>query len=474
MFIHLHTPRRWRRKALRAAVPALILSCLIGCQTTAPPDPIAEQAVAEATGLEVVVQFRVEGGPLDEPVSADTLTLGQAVERAVTTDPGLQAALARVRIALADADQARLLPNPVLNVALRWGAGSPVIEASLAQDFIAALQIPRRSSAADNRLRQSAADAVTVALDVASEVQEAYVAAQATDRLLPILETRLDLLQKLVSVARDRLEAGEGIRGDLTTLEAQRVELEVEIADARLRQRQERLRLARLIGEPSGAAAWALDSWVTPLPRSDVESRWVEVALLHRPEVQAIGWQLAALGDEEALLRLLPWEGAEAGVEAERDGEWTAGPALALPLPMFDMGQARRARLSAEQIEVRHNLTRAKRQVVEEVRRAYEALAANTANLERVRRELIPLQQQRRQQAEDAYRAGQTDVTPLFLAEQDLRATQARAIDIERETALAQIRLQRAVGGSGVVGATGLGNEGGEPATHQSTAAARM
>ncbi len=101
-------------------------------------------------------------------------------------------------------------------------------------------------------------------------------------------------------------------------------------------------------------------------------------------------------------------------------------------------------------------------------------LAANTANLERVRRELIPLQQQRRQQAEDAYRAGQTDVTPLFLAEQDLRATQARAIDIERETALAQIRLQRAVGGSGVVGATGIGNEGGESATHQSTAAAWM
>jgi len=474
MIIPSLTLRGCRPKTFSVYVAVLALVFLTGCQTPAPPDPAVERAVTEAIGREVEIRFRVDGGPLDESESADALTLGQAVERAVTTDPGLQAALARVRIALADTDQARLLPNPVLNIALRWGAGSPVIEASLAQDFIAALQIPRRSSAADHRLRQTAADVVTVALVVASEVQEAYVAAEATDRLAPILETRLDLLGKLVNVARDRLEAGEGIRGDLTTLEAQRVELEVEIADARLRQRQERLRLARLIGEPSGAAAWVLDSWVAPLPRSDLESRWVEVALLHRPEVQAIGWQLAALGDEEALLRLLPWEGAEAGIDAERDGEWTAGPALALPLPMFDMGQARRARLSAEQIEVRHNLTRTKRLVVEEVRRAYEALAANAANLERVRRELIPLQQQRRQQAEDAYRAGQTDVTPLFLAEQDLRATQARAIDIERETSLAQIRLQRAVGGSGIVAATGLGNEGGEPATHESTAAARM
>jgi len=468
-----HSLQRSSPLVLCIVAPFLTLLCLNGCHTTAPPDPAAEQAITEAIGPDVIVMFRTEGGPLDESESADTLSLDEAVERAVTTDPGLQAALARVRIALADADQARLLPNPVLNIVLKWGAGTTVVEASLAQDFVAALQIPRRSSAADNRLREAAADAVTVALDIASDVQDAYVAAQATDRLIPILEMRLSLLQKVAGVARDRLEAGEGIRGDLTTLEAQRVELEVEIADARLRQRQERLRLARLIGEPSGAAAWTLDSWTTPVPRTEVESRWVELALAHRPEVQAITWQLAALGDEQALLRLQPWEGAQAGIDAERDGEWIAGPALTLPLPMFDMGQARRARLSAEQIEARHDLTLAKRKIVEEVRSAYEALAANAANLDRIRGELIPLQQQRRQQAEDAYRAGQTDVTPLFLAEQDLRSTQAKAIEIERATAIALIRLQRAVGGPGVIAATGVGSEGGEPITLESAAALR-
>ncbi len=469
MAICSHSTARLRSGAGGVAALLLILVSVEGCRTTPPPDPATEQTISEAIGLDVAIAFRSEGGPLDEPPAANALSLREAVERAVTSDPGLQAALARVRIAMADADQARLLPNPILNIVFKWGAGTTVIEASLAQDFIAALQIPRRSSAADNRLLQTAAEAVTLALGTASDVQETYVAAQATGRLIPILETRLDLLQKVTQVARDRLEAGEGIRGDLTTLQAQRVELEVEIADARLRQRQERLRLARLVGEPSGAAAWTLDSWITPVPRSDAESRWVELALVHRPEIRAIAWELAALGDDEALLRLLPWEGAEAGINAERDGDWSAGPALALPLPLMDTGQARRARVTAEQIEARHKLTLAKRLVVEEVRRAYEALAANVANLERVRSEWIPLQQQRRQQAEDAYRVGQTDVTPLFLAEQDLRATQARAIEIELATAIAQIRLQRAVGGPGIAATTGVANKAGDPVITQLT-----
>ena len=122
----------------------------------------------------------------------------------------------------------------------------------------------------------------------------------------------------------------------------------------------------------------------------------------------------------------------------------------AAPLPIFDSGEARRAVNTAEQLEARHELTLAKRLVVEEVRVAYQGLAASTANLGRIERELIPLQRQRRQLAEDAYRAGQTDVTPLFLAEQDLRVAQTQAIEVEAQAARALVRLQRAVGGPGV------------------------
>ena len=441
------------RRCCRGAICAVValLAGLPGC--SAPPDVKSSETIANALDLGEAITFRTEGAPIDECASLDgALTWSDAVRRAALTDPSIQAALARVRIAYADARQARLLPNPVLNLAIRWpeGGGSPIVEASLAQDIISILQQPRKSSAADNRLWQAAADAVTVALDTIAEVQERYATVQALDALMPVLEQRRELLAKLVNIAKARLDAGEGTREDVAVLEAQRVELEVEIATTELNRRDERLPLARLIGEPSSAAAWPLEPWSAPSSRQGTEPAWIEVALAHRPEVQSVAWELAALGDDLALTKLLPFEGASAGVSAEDDDGWSVGPEGAVPIPIFDMGQARAARVTAEQIEARHRLTLAKRSVVEEVRRAYESLSQTEANWTRVRTALIPIQEQRRSLAETAFRAGQSDATAFFLAEQDLRAAQARGIDLERQTTVALVRLHRAVGGSGV------------------------
>lgn len=446
---------RTQRSAVAIKIPALVASFALGACQAPPRSEIApESAIERVAQLPTPLEFRVvgpEGGPLDEPDAADEgLSIRRAVERAVTSDPGLQAALARVRIALAQADQARLLPNPILSVVFRAGEGSPQFEASFVQEFVQALQRPNRASAADNRLRAVAADALVAALDVISEVQERYVDAQAFAALLPLLEERLGLVERLVTTSQARLDVGEGTRSDLVTLQAQLVELEVSIDRARLDERTSRFRLARLVGEPSAAATWTLDPWTAPELRRRSETDWTEAALLARPEIQALAWRIKSLDDEAALVRLLPWEGASAGLETQSGGGWQVGPSISAPLPIFDTGAARRAFNAAEQLEARHELTLAKRLVVEEVRVAYQALAASTANLGRIERELIPLQRQRRQLAEDAYRAGQTDVTPLFLAEQDLRVAQTQAIEVEAQAARALVRLQRAVGGPAV------------------------
>lgn len=461
-----HTVTNTVRPSVCALACVVVAAALSGCNTAPRPSADPAQTIAGAAGLAAPVEFRIvgpDGGPIDEPDPAGaTLTLTDAVRRAVTTDPALQSAMARVRIAAADADQARLLPNPVLNVILRWGPGKPQIEASFAQEFVQALQLPLRASAADNRLRQVASEAVTDALDIITQVQERYAEVQASSALVPLLRQRLTLLEKLCATSKARLDAGEGTRADVATLNAQRVELVVEIDGTLLAEREERLRLARLIGEPSSSATWALDTWVSPSIGDQPETPWVEAGLQHRPEVQSVVWRMKALGDDEALVRLMPWEGASLGVDVSRDDKWFAGPSISTPLPVLDSGQAARERVTAEQLEARHDLTLARRKVVEEVRVAYATLAASKANLARIQSELIPLQQQRRQLAEDSYRAGQTDVTALFLAEQDLRIAEAKSIEVERQAAGALLRLQRAVGGPGVAASV----VGGTPSTN--------
>lgn len=440
---------------LNRLLPALCgtaLFALVGCQAVPPPEP--EKASALAAGLGEPIVFRTDAGLLDEPRAGDAmLTRGEAVQLTARRDAKIQASLARVRIAEAESDQAHLLPNPVVSVALRFptsGSGKPVIDAGLAAELVSILQRPGRVSAADNRLRAESANAVATVLDVLTEVRESYAAVQALDELLIVQEDRRSILDRLLELARARLKAGEGTQLDVTTFETQRVELETEIADKELERQQERLTLTRLIGEPSGDATWKVSKWEAPPATTASEHQWVSLALEKRPEVSAKLYELSALGAERRLTRFSPFDSAELGAAAEKDPDWTVGPEVSLPIPLFDMGQAARARANAAVVEARHNLLEAQREAVEETRRAFATHRSSKENLARVQKELLPLQEKRLLQAEAQYRAGLADITTLFLAEQDLRSARARLIELQQRVSESLIRLERSAGGSGV------------------------
>jgi outer membrane protein, heavy metal efflux system len=440
-------PSFFHRTTLLAA-----LAVLGACRSSAPRlEP--ELRIAEATGVASSLELRVEGGPVDERDDFGArLALSTALRRGLETSPELQAALARVRIAVADADQARLLANPLLAVVLRFPehGGRANVDAGASLELLSILERPRRCDAADARLRATVAEAVSTSLAIVAEVTEHYAAAQSLDELASILRERRSLLARLIELARARLAFGEASRLDVTTLEAQGVEIELEIAELDAERRETRLALAHRIGRPSDRAEWTLDGRAELPDLGADETAWIAAAAESRPEIQARRWELAALGDEAALAGSALWNGAEFGVEAERDGDWAIGPAATAPLPLFDSGSTRRARADAEVIGARHELVRVRRAVVEEVRRAFASYAAAKAGFERVRNELIPLQLQRREQVEAIYLAGQADVTAVLLAEQDLQAAQVKLVELERKAAVSLARLERAVGGSGV------------------------
>lgn len=439
---------------------ALALLLVAGCATR--PSRAELDAALVKAGVSETIVFKVHGGPVDVAgESSPVLTLPEAVRRTLGSDPDVQAALARVRAAEADADQERLLPNPIVSVVSRFpeDSGKPVIEADLGFELLSLLQRPGRISAADHRLRGASAEAVAVVLDSIAEVEERYAAVQSLDAQVPVLQEQRALLDRLHGLARDRLNKGEGTRLDVTTLETQQLALEVEIAQKRLARRQERLTLARLLGEPSGAAGWTLSPWSAPAQVA-TEGAWVSAALTRRPEVASQRWELAALGVETRLARFSPFEPAEVGVKAERDvGEpWTVGPAISAPVPLFDWGQAKRAKAAALRSEAEHKLTKVQRTVVEEVRKAHAAYVESLGALALARDRLVPAQERRRRETEDAYKAGLTDVTALVLADQDLLASKAKLIELEEQASSALVKLERAVGGPGV--AAGLRDAG--------------
>jgi outer membrane protein TolC len=357
--------------------------------------------------------------------------------------------LAEVRVAQADARQSRLLPNPVLSVVFRYpkGGGSPVTETGLTADLAATLQMPRRNRAADNQLRAASAQAIAAALDVIADTEKTYHTASALRQEVALLGQDAGHVDRLLQIARHRFDAGEATRLDVATLDARQSETRIDLQERRLKLVREQLTLARLLGQPSRDTDLQL---TTPLPVAAPtlpEADWLAAALHNRPEIQADRWQLAALEDGRALARLALLESTAAGLDTEHEGDWSLGPSLTVPLPLFDWGQARRAKARALAIGARHRLTQTVRRTVQEVRQAHAAQAKLAAAAAQAREQLTPLQQQRVDLARAVYESGQSGITPLLLAELDLQKARLRAVQLELRAAVAAIELRRASGG---------------------------
>lgn len=435
---------------MKQTIKFLVLTAVVGCATTPPSHNTAAQ-IQSAASLENAIVFHAEALPVEAVGAADLLRLSAAVERALRQSPEVQIALAEVRGTQAAAHQSRLLPNPILNIAFRFpeGGGRTVIEAGLTAGLTQLLQRPRRISAADARLRAASANAVATVLDVIHATQKNYFEAVGLRREVAILTEQNNRIGELLKVAEARLAAGEGTQLDVTTLKAEQATGAIDLREGTLKLTQANLALAHRLGQPRGRTAWEL---TTPL-YIQVALRGGPDSIAHglrvRPEIQTDRWQLAALEDQTALARLAWMENNAAGLAAERDSNWSLGPSVALPLPLFDWGQARRAGARAQAIAARHRLTQTTRQVVREIRQAHDAVASLMITARRARTELLPLHKERVRLARVVYEAGQSDVTVLRLAELDLLKAQLKVVRLEHRTARAIIALDRATGGSG-------------------------
>jgi len=429
--------------------------CLAGCMR-GPDVPDVSAGASRLTGIADAIHFESHL-PTDAPDRPpDTLTLADAGRLAILRDPQVQIALTKLRVAEASARQSRLLPNPLLNLDVRFreGGGDPVIEVALAEDLLALLQRPHSIKSSDATLRAAASDALSSVLDVLSAVQTSYANLQAIEEELEILHRRKQVVDQLVQLTEGRQKAGEGSRADVSMVQTHKVELDVDLEDLNSQVIDERLALTRLIGQPSGAAEWKIVPWQAPPALVRQEQSWLAAAMQNRPELRAREWELMALGAQRRSDIWALFQGSDVGVHAEHDSDWAMGPTLTVPLPIFDTGSATRDKLKAQEIGARHELTQMQRQVIEEVRRAYAAYRSALSTLKLADGQLLPLAQQRYEQAQSAYKAGEIDLLRLLAAEEDLQDARKKILDLHKRATLARIKLDRAAGGSGLIPST--------------------
>ena len=140
------------------------------------------------------------------------------------------------------------------------------------------------------------------------------------------------------------------------------------------------------------------------------------------------------------------WE-ADVAAERETEGGWSVGPAMAIPLPLFNQGQGAVARAQAE---LRRAGERYRAQAVAARSRARAAHAAVVVARDRAvhyRSVILPLRQTIVDQTLLQYNAMQVGPFQLLQARRDLTDAAAGYIDALREYWTARSALEQVLGG---------------------------
>jgi cobalt-zinc-cadmium efflux system outer membrane protein len=460
------------------APPAVAV--LTGC-AAAPKDAgfgDVRRDVADRTGLAVEWD---RGTAADHAVSqrvrsmlAAGVDADDAVQVALLNNRNLQATYEGLGVAQAELVQAGLLRNPVFDADVKFleGGGGTLVELAVVQDFIDVLFIPLRQKVAKASLEAEKLRVTGAVLDLAGEVRRAYYEHAAAEQALELRRTVAAATEASYDLARRLRDAGNITALDLANERALHEAAKLELARAESAVLETRERLNVLMGLWGPDTNWTLrqrlaDPPGDELPGDDVERRAVESSL----ELAAARQRVEAAGRTLGLnrsLALLPELEAGAAAEREPDGEWSVGPAVSLPIPLFDQGQAKNAAAAAELRAARRRYVAAAVEVRSAARSARNRLVAARDRAVYVKQVLLPLRQEITRQSQLQYNAMLIGAFQLLQAKRDEVEAGVAYVDALREYWIARSDLQQVQSGrtsglgragAATTGATAAGNQ---------------
>ncbi len=384
----------------------------------------------------------------DQPLTPDHAALV-----ALSTNPGLLAQAQSIAAARADVAQAGLLPNPVLGVTIGFpGGGEQNITAfsvSLVQQLAALWTRGDRVAAAEGELDGAILELVDAALDLSARVRIAHARAMNADRVAALTHEHAALLDRLVTVAQHRIDAGEGTRLDLTRIQLVRRTLEAEARAADLERLTARLELLALMGMADAPTEFAL----APAPAS-AEALPDDRAAMDLAAHQRLDVAIADARLRSAVATLGQARGEripeiEAGVEFSSDDErrQEIGPVIGVEIPIFDTGDAGVAKAAAGARAAEHAARQARQRAFAESRAALARARAADDIAAFTREQMVSLSGENLDLARSAVASGQADTTVLMEAQREVIQANLGLAQAELRAVEARIALARALGG---------------------------
>lgn len=384
------------------------------------------------------------------PVRAEeVLTLPQALAMALDKNPELAAARQRVEAATGRAVQARVWPNPELELSAE-DMPADHVGLSRSKNMIGIAQtVPfpgkklldarigrREISAAENEYRARERELVRA-------VKSAFYRALAAEQKVVVSEQLLDLSQSLVKAATKRVEAGAA--GNQESLRAE-IELErtgLELTAARRELTEAQKELATLLGrprEPLGAVQGELHAAVPVVDAT---------ALAQHPNLRAARAHRERAELEWRRARLEPLPDVTLGVaggRAEAENETLMELRVSLPLPIFDRGQGRKRETRALADIARYDLTATEQRLWQDFDVAGARLRAAGEQVETYRTRILPKAEEALRLVRGGFEAGKFGFLDLVDTQRTLAEARLAYLDKLLELNLAHAELEALAG----------------------------
>ena len=346
--------------ARRAALALLGLFVLAGCASVDISAGFPEVGAAVEERYAAKIAWN-RGPELDKEAAEKLrsllqrkLTVDDAVQIALLSNRDLQAIYSDLGVAQADLVQAGLFRNPVLDAAVAFHLGPvrPDLQLGVVFSVLDALYVPLRKRVAAAQFEETKLRVTGAVLDSVLQARAAFYVHQANEQLLELRRAVVQALAASFEVSRRLHDAGNITDLDLGRDRAALEAAKLELRSTEVAARQSRERLNVVMGLSGKETEWEIDQHLPEIPPEPLQVKDIErsavarsIDLAHaRQRIIAVGQQL---GYDRATA-LIPAIELGVGAEKEADEPWGVGPSIAIPIPLFDQGQARVARAATE------------------------------------------------------------------------------------------------------------------------------
>jgi cobalt-zinc-cadmium efflux system outer membrane protein len=442
-------------KAFAVSATALLLAG--GCASVPRDSGVADvqREIALRTGQNVEVQR--SAASVDDPrvqsLLQGELDADKAVAIALVNNPRIQVALTDLGIARADLLEASTIRNPIFGGEFRFPASpSRPYELTISQALTDLILLPRRRAAG-----RAAFDAATFRVSsevfgIAAEVRSDFFNLMTATQHLTSDRAAVEAARASAELARRQHDAGNITDLDFENEQATYEQVKLDLARSEEATLLGREALIRAMGLRNSGIDWKIREDFPALPEHELSDANVQQMLMSRRLDIA-----AAQRDVEALRRLLP-AARLSGVgdisvgahrEHESGGVTTTGPAVDIPIPIFNRGAAARARAESQLARAEQRLASLNASAGSEARAALQTLMAARGRVEYYRDVVVPRRQRIVALTQLEQNAMVLGIFQLLQAKQNELNARREYIDAQRDYWAARNKFERALSGVG-------------------------